>query len=166
MVCGHKITEANKEGAITGDDAVFCEGKCNAWLHRTCIGLCNYMKLLVSQSLHIFVLIVISKQTKEIEDLKHLVKSLAEKLSAAKNKSLVLKANQAGSPKEHDNTTERSASAISGTDTNMEVTNSTLLQLLPTPLNQIRSLNVQADRNYNAVLYGIPECSKGIKKYN
>ena len=35
LVCGSRITEANKEEDIAGDDAVFCEGKCDAWIHRT-----------------------------------------------------------------------------------------------------------------------------------
>ena len=40
------------------------------------------------------------------------------------------------------------------------------LQLLQTLLAKPNNLNVQADRKYNSVLYGIPEWSKGTKKYD
>ena len=49
---------------------------------------------------------------KEIENLKQLVKSLTENLSAAKNQILALKANQAESPKQPGNATELSVDDI------------------------------------------------------
>ena len=59
---------------------------------------------------------------KEIEELKQLVKSLAENLSAAKNQVLALKANQAESPDQPGNATKLSAGDTPENVTNMEVT--------------------------------------------
>ena len=108
---------------------------------------------------------MLSKQTKEIKDLKQLVKSLAENLFTAKNQILVLKENQAESPDQAGNATELSTGNIPETTTNMEVINSATAAVTA---NTIRpnSTSAQADRKFNAVLYGIPECSKGTKKHN
>ena len=73
---------------------------------------------------------------KEIEELKQLVKSLAENLSAAKNQVLALKANQAESPDQPGNATKLSAGDTPETVANMEIVPP--LQLLQTPLCQIR----------------------------
>ena len=88
LVFGSRITEANEEEGITGDDTVFCEGKCDAWIHRTCIGLNkqSYEALSESEPSYLYPHCMLSKQMNEIKDLKQLVKSLAENLSAAKTK--------------------------------------------------------------------------------
>ena len=69
------------------------------------------MRLLASQSpISLSSLYVtVSKQMKPSEDVKELVKSLAENLSVAKNQILALKANQAESPEQPGNATELSA---------------------------------------------------------
>ena len=41
-VCCKVIVEHNEEKKIEGDDAVFCEGTCNAWVHRMCVGLSKH----------------------------------------------------------------------------------------------------------------------------
>ena len=166
LVCGSRITKANKKGII-GVDAVFCEGKCDAWIHRTCIGRSkqSYEVLSKSESPYLHPHCMLSKQMKEIEDLKQLVKSLAENLTAAKNQILVLKANQAKSPDQPGNATELSAGDTSETVTNMEVTNSATPSVAANTT-MPKSASAQADRKFNAVLYGILECSKGTKKYD
>ena len=51
------------------------------------------------------------------------------------------------------------------TVTNMEVTNSAT-PAVAANTTMLNSPSSQADRKFNAVLYGIPECSKGTKKYD
>ena len=105
---------------------LFCEDKYDAWIHRSCIGQSkqSYEALNDSESPYLCPHCVLNKQTKKIEDLKQLVKSLAKNLSAAKNQILTLKANQAEPPDQPGNATKLSARDTSETVTNMEVTNS------------------------------------------
>ena len=167
LVCGSRITKANEVEGITGDNAVFCEGKCDAWIHRTCIRLSkqSFEALSESESPYLCPHCILSKQTKEIEDLKQLVKSLTENLSAAKKQILALKANQAESPDQPGNATELSGGDTPETVTNMEVTNSAT-PAIAANTTMPNSASTQADREFNAVLYGILECSKGTKKYD
>ena len=39
LVCSKVIVVYNPDKSIEGDDAMYCEGICNAWVHRTCVGL-------------------------------------------------------------------------------------------------------------------------------
>ena len=47
----------------------------------------------------------------------------------------------------------------------MEVTNSAT-PAVASNITMPNSASAQADRKFNAVLYGLPECSKGTKKYD
>jgi len=38
-VCSNIIAEYNEEQGTDGDNAIFCDGKCNFWMHRMCVGL-------------------------------------------------------------------------------------------------------------------------------
>ena len=110
---------------------------------------------------------MLSKQIKEIEDLKQLVKSLVENLSAAINQILILKVNQteSQSPDQPGNATDLPAGDIPETVTNMEVTNS-VTPAVAANTTMLNSASSQADQKFNAVLYGIPECLKGTKRYD
>ena len=37
LVCDVVINEDGDD--VTGDDAVFCEGICDTWMHRKCVGM-------------------------------------------------------------------------------------------------------------------------------
>ena len=39
LVCSKVIVNYNPDKSIEGDDAMYYEGICNAWVHRTCVGL-------------------------------------------------------------------------------------------------------------------------------
>ena len=94
---------------------------------------------------------MLSEQTKEIKDLKQLVKSLAKNLSTAKNQLLILKANQAGSPKEHDNATELLQVISLRLTQTWKVTNSAT-PAVAANTTEPNSLSVQADQKYSAAL--------------
>ena len=38
-VCDEVIIEGDDDKGEPGDDAMYCEGKCDAWIHRKCAGL-------------------------------------------------------------------------------------------------------------------------------
>ena len=85
-VCGNKITETNKEEGITCDDAIFCEGKCSAWIHRTCTGLSKQSYVALSESESPYLCPHCMQTGEGNWRFKQLVKSLVEDLFAAKTK--------------------------------------------------------------------------------
>ena len=68
QIRSHSIAECDPDKGIDRDDALFCEGDCQAWVHRMCVGLNKqtYKELSEEDSPHCN----ISQQTKVIEDLK------------------------------------------------------------------------------------------------
>ena len=84
---------------------------------------------------------------------------MTENLSAAKEQILALKANQAESPDQPGYATELSGGDTPETVTNMEDTNSAT-PAVAANTTMPNSVSAQADRKFNAVLYGIPEFRK------
>ena len=84
-VCDAIITEDGDD--VTGDDAVYCEGICDTWMHRKCVGMSKIVfdNLGGSNDPYLCPTCVISKQSKEISKLRVLVKSLTSELSSLKN---------------------------------------------------------------------------------
>ena len=70
-----------------GEDAIFCEGECQIWLHRKCIGLTKKAFTLIGNSKEPYLCPYCNNihYRKEINDLKELVKSLTNSLSSLEN---------------------------------------------------------------------------------
>ena len=89
LVCDTAIVEqnANTNPATTGEDAVFCEGSCQGWIHRTCAGLTKkaYDILSESDEPYFCAYCMSCKQNTEINNLKSLVKSLTDELPNLKS---------------------------------------------------------------------------------
>ena len=49
MVCSNVIVDCDPDKSIEGDNAMFCEGLCNAWVHRTCVGLSKHLYAALSE---------------------------------------------------------------------------------------------------------------------
>ena len=49
VVCSNVIVDCDPDKSIEGDDAMFCEGLCNAWVHRTCVGLSKHSYAALSE---------------------------------------------------------------------------------------------------------------------
>lgn len=92
-VCCNVIVDHDEEKGIEGDDAMFCEGTCNAWIHRTCVGLScmSYEELSEQESPYFCPQCTSSNQSKEIEELRKLVNSLTSELNSVKLQMLQLK---------------------------------------------------------------------------
>lgn len=86
LVCCNVIVEYDEEKGIEGDEAIFCEGSCSAWIHRKCVCLSKKSyEALTEQELPYFCPHCASiNQTKEVEELKKLVASLASELNSVK----------------------------------------------------------------------------------
>jgi len=68
-VCCNVIVEYDEEKGI-GDDAMFCEGTCNAWIHRMCVGLSSdsYEAFIEQESPYFCPHCTSNIQTKEIRN--------------------------------------------------------------------------------------------------
>ena len=55
-ICEEIVKEPSDDGKDPGDEALFCEGKCEAWYHRKCVGLsCVLTTVQVSLITHFIV---------------------------------------------------------------------------------------------------------------
>ena len=83
-ICEKNIVESNDE--VDGDDAVYCERDCKAWLHRKCVGMTKivYDRLSNCEDPYLCPNCIIVKQSKEIAELSKAVKNLTRELAGMK----------------------------------------------------------------------------------
>jgi len=81
-ICLDKIVESTK--AKSGQDAIYCEGECDAWLHRRCAGLSRSLFNVLEKSSDLFYCphCQVKKYAGEIKELKSIINSLSENLSS------------------------------------------------------------------------------------
>ena len=93
-ICEREIIEAQDESkgedVSEGDNAVFCEGLCQKWFHRTYCGLARELFAAMGESNEPFMCYycMTSKQRDEINDLKALVKTLSDKITSLSDQSI------------------------------------------------------------------------------
>ena len=80
-VCNCAIVEDTDEK--DGEDAIFCEGSCNSWLHHKCAGLSSstFQHLSDSNKPFLCVYCLLSNQAVQIAKLKSTLAQLTSKLS-------------------------------------------------------------------------------------
>ena len=158
-----------------GQDAIYCDGQCQTWIHRRCAGLsklaftnlcesscknpfyCPNCRL-EQQSLEISSLkSAISKLISDLADLKHCVSSdpcsrssLEASLHSAEGSS-------------NDTSLSYSRVVAMGSPSTPEVKNPAMQAT--TPSVSPTGANTKADdRKFNLVVYGIKECEKGVAR--
>lgn len=84
QVCCATITESSE--GVVGEDAVFCEGDCKAWIHRKCLGMSIlvYDKLSKCKDPYMCPHCTIFKQSNEITKLRNQVIDLTSELASMK----------------------------------------------------------------------------------
>lgn len=84
QVCCATITESS-EGVI-GEDAIYCEGDCKAWIHRKCLGMSKlvYDRLSKCKDPYMCPNCTIFKQSNEIVELRNQVRNLSSELASMK----------------------------------------------------------------------------------
>jgi len=72
LVCSNIIAECCGDKGIDVDDALFCEGDCQAWVHWMCVSLNKqtYEALIEEDSPYLYPHCNIDEQTRIIQDLK------------------------------------------------------------------------------------------------
>lgn len=80
------------------EDAVFCDGLCQAWAHRKCIGLSKQLYKVISESGDIFLCSYCSLACyqKEIADLSEKIKMLSSQAAQLKSPNLSLNTDESG----------------------------------------------------------------------
>jgi len=49
-VCEQLIREPSEDGKDLGDEALYCEGTCETWYHRRCVGISKHAYNIASES--------------------------------------------------------------------------------------------------------------------
>jgi len=80
LICNSTIVEENENQM--GEEAIFCEGNCQGWLHRKCAGITNvyFNKLTKSNNKFLCVYCRLFEQASLVEELQEEVKNLKAKL--------------------------------------------------------------------------------------
>ena len=154
LVCEKVIPELDDK--TKGHEALFCEGKCQGWIHRQCAGITRfgYDKLGESTIPFLCSYCTLVKQHNEIDTLKDTIKTLSNKISELEA-SLKLNALQTSQSMETESSDTNNHTTIQQTSH----TASTYSVMKP-PLRGI----LPGERKFNLVIYGIAECSTATPK--
>ena len=81
LICETIIYDDSDE--LTGEDAIYCEGLCNGWLHCKCAGMSNkcFARLADSNNKFLCVYCMLFEQTTLVKDLSEEINSLKAKLA-------------------------------------------------------------------------------------
>ena len=148
-----------------GEDAIFCEGECQIWLHRKCVGLTKNAFTLISSSKEPYLCPYCSNNhyKKEVNELKELVKSLTDRLSTLEQQSC-----SADSASITDSALNQASDQPSSNQLNQSnppakptAHQSGTLVAKKHPTNLPDN---PVDRKFNLVIYGIKENPKGTQR--
>lgn len=148
---------------IGKDDALFCSGTCQHWLHRYCASVSVQCYKCIKDDDRPFYCFWCyqSRSQREIAALTSAVEEL--KLENAKLKeSLCVTQSQVSAPRQDGPTQQSYASAVSKAS---HVPSTDVGSSMQTGQTRTASTNHLSERKYNVVVYGIEECSKGTLKH-
>ena len=164
LICDDPILEAR--GRRKGHDAIFCEGQCQAWLHRGCAGLsksafeahansnaefhCSTCRITLLEA-------TVATLKKEFYELKSaLLATTTNPRSCQEYDVREVDTQHVPSPKSYASAVTRGISSLPTKPSNEP--SSLLLAKVPI---QDRSI---ADKKFSIVLYGVKECHKGTAR--
>ena len=161
-ICLDPIIDATED--TEGQEAIFCEGKCNAWLHRQCAGLSHRLfEIYQDKDDHFHCpncrLIM---QEHCIQELKSTIESLHKDILELKtqcNDNTVIDL-----PNSVPESQDGISQATSGVSTEPTTTRSATVQETATTASKNTDSKTHDDRKFNVVIYGINECDKGTNR--
>ena len=159
-VCDEIITEPTDDEP--GDEAVYCEGKCESWFHRKCVGLSRTAYTLASEpeSPPFYCLLCMQLvYLNEINKLKEHISSLSSQVA------LLSGPQHQGSSQSTNKVTRASPAQV----TQQVPASAPVINKSSQPLQQSTKKSTNAtstahDRKYNIILYGLQECPKGTNR--
>ena len=135
---------------------MFCEGKCQKWLHRHCAGISQPCFKLINETDAPFTCVycLLIQQAAQINELRTTVKNLTTQIDTILSKQTsnvtIIQSNPSKQTSKH--------MELSANTTNTVVTEkSTGRSATPS-----ESSN---DRRFNIVIFGIPECDSGTSRF-
>lgn len=144
-VCNKTIID--QSASHDGEDAIFCEGECSNWMHRSCAGLSSSLFVTMTSSSKPFLCVycVLSRQATEINELKTALKDITSKLEKISNSASV----HTGNPAPTNSTNVQPASQTSPP---VASTNAETISTKPHTY-----VSPQQDRKYNVLVFGVAE---------
>ena len=147
-ICEDIIVEESQD--LSGQDAIFCEGSCQAWLHRGCAGLSKSAFLSLNGSSVPFACVHcrLNQQEKEISQLKNLVSKITADLTALSTSPPQMATGGAQSA-------GRTVASPGGS----------VNESLPRDVGAAQARKLTSpetiDRKSNVIVYGVNECAPG-----
>ena len=144
-------------------DSIWCDGECNTWLHRGCAGLSKKKFLALKNSDDPFLCVSchLSAHSTEIYDLRNDLCAMKDELSQLK--SLISNNVHAESSKQ-----KPYAAVVGNPGVQINTVNQPSVATADMPTTHIAKLSrfanshTSADRKFNVVVSGIPECRAGL----
>ena len=146
LICEEPILEADDH--CVGEEAVFCEGQCQGWLHRKCAGVTRpaFERLGEPDAVYLCTYCMLVNQNKEISKLSNIINELNSSVTCLTE---TIKALQS-SVTSHSSSTDTDSTTQPGPSDNKG--------------NKVAD-HAQGDRKFNVVVYGVKECDKGTPRH-
>ena len=153
IVCEEAILEPGENS--DGDEAVFCEGDCQGWIHRKCAGLTRpaFLKLGESDSQYLCSHCMLVNQNSEINKLMNTIKDLNASIVSLTETITLLQSSV--------NNTNQSDQTAGNTSTSPNIPSEASVN---TSANITNTKARNTDRNHNIVIYGIQECPPNMPR--
>ena len=140
-----------------GEDAIYCEGLCNGWLHRKCAGMSNkcFARLADSNNKFLCVYCMLFEQTTLVKDLSEEINSLKTKLapeSTIAGNTNNLQNMDTSNVVDGSNPTANAACTGNG-----QTIANTDKQILTVVTNYINEEKEKSKRRLNVIMHNIPE---------
>lgn len=151
-VCEEEIVDASP--GKKGQDAVYCEGACSAWLHRVCASLSKSDFQVVSKSKDKFSCYKcrLTANEQSLLELKKRVGDLESKMDLLMTKNVTNNLTQEVGP--------RSYAEVADSESSREI------NLICKQQNQnSRSLEQKFDRKFNVIVHGVEESAEGKPRF-
>lgn len=146
-------------GQRPGDDAVECDGVCATWVHRRCAGLSKAAYDIISKSSDPFFCpqCRLNNQEKELTLLRVIVSSLSSKLESVCSDLASLKLNMQSQP------AKGNAQTVTATLPSAQTTHASSTGAISSSITTPTQVDFQ--RRYNVVIFGLDECDTGTPWY-
>lgn len=145
LICLEPILEADDH--CVGEEAVFCEGQCQGWIHRKCAGVPRpvFDKLGESDAVFLCTYCMQVSQSNEISRLSNILNELNSSITCL----------------------TETIKSLQTSVTNHSSENTNSLSQPEFTINKAGKVNDygQGDRKFNVIIYGTKECDKGTPRH-